>query len=65
MWEWSKTFAEYAAAAAWTTQPAETEPKYGEPEYWAETTTEELSAEGDGVRAAARDPFIGEFDLAG
>lgn len=65
MWEWSKSFAEYAAAAAWTTQPAEPEPKYGEPEYWAETTAEGGSAEGDGVDIAARDPMLREYDLAG
>ncbi|WP_040774853.1 hypothetical protein [Nocardia pneumoniae] len=66
MWGWSRTVAEYAAAAAWTyTQSAETEPKYGEPEYWAETTAEELSADADGVRIAARDPMLREYDLAG
>lgn len=66
MWGWSKTVAEYAAAAAWaSTRSAETEPKYGEPEYWAETTAEGQSAEGDGVGIAARDPMLCEYDLAG
>ncbi|WP_330232809.1 hypothetical protein OHA40_10220 [Nocardia sp. NBC_00508] len=66
MWEWSKTVAEYAAAAAWThTQAVEAEPKYGEPETWSETAVEAPSAEGDGVRTAARDPILGEYDLVG
>ncbi|WP_406270922.1 hypothetical protein OH799_29700 [Nocardia sp. NBC_00881] len=64
MWEWSRTVTEYAAAAAWTsTRSEETEPKYGDAEYRAETEGDE-TAEGDGVGMAARDP-IGGYDLVG
>ncbi|MGQ4597426.1 hypothetical protein [Nocardia sp. R6R-6] len=67
MWGWSRTVAEYAAAAAWTyRQTVENEPKYGEPECCSETTDDEGSVEGDGdVRGAVRDPILGDYDLAG
>ncbi|MET9026181.1 hypothetical protein ABZW96_11225 [Nocardia sp. NPDC004168] len=62
MWEWGRTFAEYAAAAAWT-RNTETAPKYGEPECWTETT--EGEPENDRAGMAARDPLVSWYDLAG
>ncbi|WP_159839350.1 hypothetical protein [Nocardia sp. CY41] len=63
MWEWGRTFAEYAAAAAWT-RTAETAPKYGEPECWAETAEGEPE-DADRMGAAARDPILSGYDLVG
>ncbi|MGO4614473.1 hypothetical protein AB4305_09800 [Nocardia sp. 2YAB30] len=62
MWEWSRTVTEYAAAAAWM-RTEQTEAKYVDPEYWAESVEGE-SAEGDGVAMAAGDR-IGVYDLVG
>ncbi|MEV6256309.1 hypothetical protein [Nocardia sp. NPDC051911] len=62
MWEWGRTFAEYAAAAAWT-RTTETAPKYGEPECWTETA--EGEPENDRAGMAARDPLVSWYDLAG
>ncbi|MGW4714653.1 hypothetical protein [Nocardia sp. NPDC004260] len=62
MWEWGRTFAEYAAAAAWT-PTTETAPKYGEPECWTETA--EGEPENDRAGMAARDPLVSGYDLAG
>ncbi|MFF3224736.1 hypothetical protein ACFYV7_18240 [Nocardia suismassiliense] len=61
MWEWSKTVAEYAAAASWTSwHEFETEPTIVDPDFRTETAP----SDAEGVDGAARAPSI-DYMLVG
>ncbi|WP_405167046.1 hypothetical protein OG203_19275 [Nocardia sp. NBC_01499] len=56
MWEWSKTVAEYAAAASWTSyRKYETEPTIVDPD----CRTEAAHGDSEGPDGAARAPSSG------
>ncbi|MEV5838557.1 hypothetical protein [Nocardia sp. NPDC052112] len=61
MWEWSRSTAERASAAAWTGwQPVRTEPTVVEPESWTAEAAESTTAEQSSGAVA---PI--EYDLVG
>ncbi|GAA5080550.1 hypothetical protein [Nocardia iowensis] len=62
MWEWSKTVAEYAAAASWTSwQQTETEPTIVDPDF----TTTATEGDSDGADRMAVYLAIMGYDLVG
>ncbi|BDT85286.1 hypothetical protein [Nocardia cyriacigeorgica] len=67
MWEWSRTVAEHASAAAFTQPVAEPEPTFTEVAATAESGFTAEAAEGEigGVSAMRRAARPGEYDLAG
>ncbi|MFE3446268.1 hypothetical protein ACFXNW_24845 [Nocardia sp. NPDC059180] len=61
MWEWGRSVAEHATAAAFTQPVTEPEPKYTE----AEFTVEAPEGEAEDARRMWRAARPSEFDLAG
>jgi hypothetical protein len=62
MWEWGRTVAEYATAAASTRRHTEqTEPTVVDPEFWAEVGEGDSDGADNGVVWAP----VREFDLVG
>ncbi|MFB8273949.1 hypothetical protein [Nocardia colli] len=62
MWEWSKTVAEHAAAASWTScHEFESEPTILDPDHRSEAT----HGDGEGADGAARAPSDEMYILVG
>ncbi|MFD0365710.1 hypothetical protein ACFQZZ_30100 [Nocardia sp. GCM10030253] len=62
MWEWGRTVAEQAAAAAWTSwQTEQPQPTVVDPEFWAEASEGESDCADNSAMAAP----IREYDLVG
>ncbi|WP_067847525.1 hypothetical protein [Nocardia lijiangensis] len=62
MWEWGRTVAEYAAAAAWTNgRVREAEPTILDPETDEEEATSDIEARGEREPGTA----MAGYDLAG
>ncbi|WP_024802418.1 hypothetical protein [Nocardia sp. BMG51109] len=63
MWEWSKTFAERAAAAVWTRPAGEPKPTVVDPEPWREEIDRGGDRENDDAMSVPA--ALGEYCLIG